>query len=99
MSTEIDTVIYESENPIWANKRFCAFLVREVPEVDEKGKRTGLMTYDQLPMVFWGDSANSVDQQARQFWITETARIRAKTERGKALGASRKKGNVDRETA
>lgn len=91
MTTEIDTVIYESENPVWANRKFCAFLVREAFEIDKDGKRTGRMVYDQLPMVFWGTSASSVDQQARHFWQTETARKREKTERGKALGAARSK--------
>lgn len=91
MSTEIDTVIYESENPVWESKKFCAFLVRELPEVNKDGKRTGLMAYDQLPMVFWGTSANDADQKARHFWITETAKAREKIERGKVLGASRKK--------
>lgn len=99
MSTEIDTVIYESENPVWANRKFCAFLVREVYEVDKTGKRTGRMVYDQLPMVFWGTSASAVDQQARHFWMTETARKREKTERGKALGAARRKKEDEDETA
>ena len=95
---EIDTVIYESENPVWANRKFCAFLVREVHEIDKDGKHTGAMVYDQLPMVFWGTSASDVDSQARHFWQTETARIRDKTERGKKLAAAFNKKKSNHET-
>lgn len=95
---EIETVIYESENPVWANRKFCAFLVREVHELDKNGKRTGAMIYDQLPMVFWGTSASDVDSQARHFWMTETARIRDKTERGKRLGKLNRKQDGSDET-
>jgi len=96
---EIDTVIYESENPVWTNRKFCAFLVREVHELDKNGKRTGNMIHDQLPMVFWGTSASDVDSQARHFWQTETARIMDKKERGKRLAAAHngKKGKHETE--
>ncbi len=88
---EVDAVIYESQNPATPAKRFCAFLVREVDEVDDKRRKTGRKVSDHLPMVFWSDSADGAETKARHFWMTETARIRDKSERGKKLGESRRK--------
>lgn len=87
---EIDTVIYESRNPIKPGREFLAFLVVEAHELDGK-KRTGRKVKDQLAVTFYGTSAEEADARARKFWADETAKAKAKAAHGKALGESRRK--------
>jgi hypothetical protein len=84
---EIYTVLYESDNPITPERRFCAFLVRDIEE-----KKTGRKVKDQLPVIFYAATGNAARERAIQFWETETAKAKAKAEHGKKLGQSRKKG-------
>lgn len=91
----VNVVVFESQNPVTPKKRFCAFLIQEVDEIGEDRKKTGRKVFDNLPMVFWSDSADGAENKARHFWITETARSRDKRERGKKLGnAAKAKGKT-----
>lgn len=87
---EIDTVIYESKNPTAKGREFLSFIVIDVDEMDGK-KKTGNKVKNQLPVAFYGHSAIEVVEKARKFWAEETAKARAKSEHGKALGESRRK--------
>lgn len=87
---DIETVLYESTKPISKGREFLAFLVIDADEVIDR-KKTGRKVKDQLPVTFYGHTAIEAVQKARTFWIEETAKARAKVERGKALGASRRK--------
>lgn len=86
----IETVIYESQNPIKPGREFLAFIVVEANELDGK-KPTGRKVKDQLAVTFYGTSATEADAKARKFWEEETAKAKARVERGRALGSSRKK--------
>ena len=91
-SNPIETVIYESQNPIVPERKFCAFLVREVDEIKDR-KRTGAKVKDQLPMVFWSDTHEGAETKAVTWWETERTKERNKTERGRTVGLSRRRHN------
>lgn len=85
---DITTAVYEAENPVKPEKKFCAFIVRKVEEIVDR-KKTGNMVPDQLPVVFWGYSAQEVDAKARTFWKEETEKVKAKAAHAKWLGEKR----------
>jgi len=87
---DITTAVYEAENPVKPEKKFCAFIVRQVEEIVDR-KKTGNMVPDQLPVVFWGYSAQEADTRARVFWKEETDKAKAKTAHVKSLGEKRRK--------
>jgi hypothetical protein len=88
---EVYTALYESDNPIAPEKRFCAFLVREADEVKDREK-TGRKVKEHLPVAFYAETGNAARDKAIQFWNDETAKAKAKAERGKILSKSKKKG-------
>jgi len=85
---DITTAVYEAKNPVKPEKKFCAFIVRQVEEIVDRQK-TGNMVPDQLPVVFWGYSAQEVDAKARTFWKEETDKAKAKVAHAKSLGGKR----------
>ena len=80
----IETVIYQSDNPVYPGRKFAAFIVKWVDEVVDH-KKTGQKIKNQLPVIFYGTTAEQAHERAMTFWDEETAKAKAKTERGKAL--------------
>lgn len=87
---DIDTVVYESQNPIKPEEKFCVFIVVEANEIDGK-KRTGRKIKDRMSVVFWGTSSDDARQKALNFWENETRKARERSERYKRLGESKRK--------
>ena len=81
---KLTTALYESEAPINPARKFCAFLVRDVTEVKD-GKRTGNIVKEHLPLAFYAATGEEATRKAIQFWDDETAKERARKERGRAL--------------
>ncbi len=82
----VETVLYESKNPLREDERFIAFLVGEV-YVTEKNKKTGEKRNELLPVRFSSSEGGVAEDKARAFWHYETAQKQAKIDRGKKLAA------------
>lgn len=87
---QIDTVIYRSANPLSPAKEYLAFLVVEANEIVDR-KKTGRKVKDTLSVVFYGTTPEGARDKAIAFWEEETAKAKARVERGKKLGESRRK--------
>lgn len=83
-------VTYKLEGGATDAPPYITFLGRYLPEV-VKGKPTGEVKLDLLPVRFSGAGREVAEASAIAFWEGEIAKIEAKKERGRALGESSRK--------